>query len=71
MLAVSGLFLPVDALPPPWSMLSSLLPVTHAVSLLSGIWAGAEWSQHYSDVGALALNFVLCSAVSAKVFRWE
>jgi len=71
MLAVSGLFMPIDALPPPWRMLSGALPVTHAVSLLSGIWGGAAWSQHYDDVGALCLNFVLCSAISATVFRWE
>ncbi len=71
MLAISGLFMPIDALPLPWRMFASALPVTHAVSLLRGIWAGAAWSQHYVDVGALVVNFALCSALSAKVFRWE
>jgi ABC-2 type transport system permease protein len=50
---------------------AAVLPVTHAVSLLSGIWSGAAWSQHTMDVAALVLNFLLCSALSAKVFRWE
>ena len=71
MLAISGLFLPVEALPAPWGVLAGALPMTHAVSLLRGIWAGAAWSQHYGDVGALVLSFVLCTAISAKIFRWE
>jgi ABC-2 type transport system permease protein len=71
MLGISGLFMPIDALPPPWGAVAAVLPVTHAVSLLSGIWSGAAWSQHTMDVAALVLNFLLCSALSAKVFRWE
>ena len=71
MLAISGLFLPIDALPAPWGLLAEVLPVTHAVSLLRGIWAGAAWSRHYVDIGALVLNFAFCSAISAKLFRWE
>ena len=71
MFAISGLFLPVEALPVPWGMLADTLPVTHAVSVLRGIWAGAAWSQHYVDIGALVLNFAVCSALAAKVFRWE
>jgi ABC-2 type transport system permease protein len=71
MLAISGLFVPLDVLPPPWRMLAGALPVTRAVSLMAGIWKGAAWSQHSMDLAALALNFVFCSALSAKVFRWE
>jgi ABC-2 type transport system permease protein len=71
MLAASGLFFPIEMLPPPWQALAGILPVTHAVALLSGIWKGAAWSQHYANVAALALNFLVCTAVSAKVFRWE
>lgn len=71
MLGISGLFMPVEALPAPWGAVAEILPVTHAVSLLSGIWNGAAWSQHLGDVAALVANFLLCSALSAKVFRWE
>ena len=71
MIAISGLFLPIEALPAPWGMLAGALPVTHSVSLLRGIWAGGAWSQHYADVGALVLNFAVCSALATKVFRWE
>jgi ABC-2 type transport system permease protein len=71
MLAVSGVFVPLDVLPVPWRMLASALPMTRAVSLMAGIWNGGAWSQHWMDVAALALNFVFCCALSAKIFRWE
>ena len=71
MLAISGLVIPVEAMPSPWQELAGILPVTHAVALLSGIWNGAAWSQHSMNVAALVLNFLLCSALSAKIFRWE
>jgi ABC-2 type transport system permease protein len=71
MLALSGLFFPVSALPPALQRVAGVLPLTYAVSLLDGIWRGDAWSAHMGDVGALALAFVFCTAISAKVFRWE
>jgi ABC-2 type transport system permease protein len=41
------------------------------VSLLEGIWKGDAWWAHASDVAALALAFIVCTALSTKVFRWE
>ncbi len=71
MLGISGLFMPVEALPAPWATVAGILPVTHAVSLLSGIWNGGAWSHHLTDLAALVTNFLVCSAVSTKVFRCE
>ena len=71
MLAVSGLFFPVEMLPPVWRLVARLLPVTHAVSLLHGVWDGAPLAAHLTELGALALTFVVCSALAAVVFRWE
>lgn len=71
MLAVSGLFVPVAALPPVGQMLARALPLTYAVSLLRGIWQGQGWLAHLGDVGALLLVLVACLALSARVFRWE
>jgi ABC-2 type transport system permease protein len=71
MLALSGLFVPVDAFPPVLQAVARASPLTYAVSLLSGIWHGDGWSTHLGDVAALALTFVACTAVSSKVFRWE
>ena len=63
--------LPVAALPPVAYAVSRVLPLTYAVRLLQGIWTGDPWSAHLGDIAALAAGFVVCTAVSAKVFRWE
>ena len=71
MLGISGLFLPVASLPPVLRALARVLPTTYAVSLLEGIWTGDAWSAHVGNIAALAVAFLVCSALSAKVFRWE
>ena len=71
MMAFSGLFLPVAAMPPVLRALAHALPMTYAVSLLQGIWMGDPWSAHLLDVAALVLFFLLFTALSAKIFRWE
>ena len=71
MLGVSGLFVPVDALPPMLQLIARALPLTYAVSLLRGIWRGEGWHGHLGDVAVLAFMFLVCTAVSSRVFRWE
>jgi ABC-2 type transport system permease protein len=71
MIGFSGLFVPVAALPPALHAVARALPLTYAVALLQGIWNGDAWSAHVGDVAALAVVFVVCTALSAKVFRWE
>lgn len=71
MIALSGLFVPVEALPPTLRAVARVLPLTYATSLLEGIWKGEPWSAHLGDVGALVAVFAVCTALSAKVFRWE
>jgi ABC-2 type transport system permease protein len=71
MIAVSGLFFPIESLPPALERAARLLPLSYVVSLLRGIWTGEPWSAHAGDVAALGLVLVLCVAVSARVFRWE
>ena len=48
-----------------------MLPLTYVVSLLQGMMKGNPWSAHLTDLAALALIFVVCTAISARVFRWE
>lgn len=71
MIALSGLFFPVAALPPVMRAVARVLPLTYAVSLLEGIWKGEPWSAHLTDVGALVMICIAGTALSAKVFRWE
>jgi ABC-2 type transport system permease protein len=71
MIGLSGLFFPVSALSPGLQLVARLLPLTYVVSLLRGILKGDAWSAHITDVAALALVFVICTALSARYFRWE
>src|ERR1700741_2242469 len=71
MIAVSGLFVPVESLPPALQAVARVVPLTYAVSLLEGIWNREEWSAHMIDVAAVVLVFVVCTVLSTKVFRWE
>lgn len=71
MIGFSGLFVPIAALPPAIQAVARMLPVSYAVGLMQGIWSGEAWSAHVGDVAALVVLFGVCTAVSAKVFRWE
>lgn len=71
MIAVSGLFVPIASLPPAAQALARVVPLNYAVSLLEGIWKGDSWQAHGCDVAALAVAFIVCTALSARVFRWE
>jgi len=71
MLALSGLFFPVDKLPRTLRAIAYLFPTTHAVALLNGVWDGSGWSAHWVNVAALLLLFAVYTALSTRVFRWE
>ena len=71
MLGLSGLFVPIEALPAWLQAVARVLPLTYAVSLLRGIWHGEGWLAHAGDVGVLAVMFAACIVLSTRVFRWE
>ena len=71
MLALSGLFYPVDRFPRALNGFAYLLPTTHAVALLQGVWDGSGWGAHWMNVAALLVLFVAYTTLSTKVFRWE
>jgi ABC-2 type transport system permease protein len=71
MIGLCGLFAPLQSLPPVLQSVARVLPLTYAVSLLQGIWKGDLWSAHLGDIAGLVVIFVVCTALSAKVFRWE
>jgi ABC-2 type transport system permease protein len=71
MLGICGLFAPVALMPPVLRAVAKVTPLTYAVSLMEGIWKGEGWAAHVGDVAALVLVFAVCTALSAKVFRWE
>ncbi len=71
MIAVSGLFFPLERLPQPLQSVAYGLPTTHAVSLMQGIWDGSGWGAQWGNVAALILVFAVCTGLSTKIFRWE
>jgi ABC-2 type transport system permease protein len=71
MIGLSGLFYPIEKLPPVARALAHVMPLTYVVSLLTGILKGEGWTAHLTDVGALLIVFVVSMAVTARVFRWE
>jgi ABC-2 type transport system permease protein len=71
MIALSGLFFPLDRLPQGFQWISFILPTTHAVALLQGVWAGTGWEAQWVNVTALLVLFAAYTTLSSKVFRWE
>jgi ABC-2 type transport system permease protein len=71
MIGLSGIFVPVASLPPTLRAVARALPLTYVVSLLHGIWRGDSWLSHVGDIAALVVVFIVCVAVSSRVFRWE
>lgn len=71
MLALSGLFFPLERLPRALRAVAYLLPTTHAVALLQGVWNGSGWGAHWVNVAALLVLFAAYTALSTRVFRWE
>jgi ABC-2 type transport system permease protein len=71
MLFLSGLFFPVARLPRALQAIAYLLPTTHAVALLQGVWDGSGWGAHWVNVAALLLLFAAYTGLSTRVFRWE
>ncbi len=71
MLFLSGLFFPVARLPRALQAIAYLLPTTHAVALLNGVWDGSGWSAHWVNAAALLVLFVAYTGLATRVFRWE
>ena len=71
MMALSGLFFPLSVLPPWLEAVARVMPLTYAVSLLQGVWRGDALSSHVWDLAVIAFVFAACTAISARVFRWE
>jgi len=71
MVSLSGLFFPLDLLPAWLRGLAYLLPTTHAVALMQGVWDGSGWAAHWGNAAMLLALGAAFSALSTRVFRWE
>jgi ABC-2 type transport system permease protein len=68
---LSGASVPKEMFPPAMRSFSKVLPMTHVVNLLQGLWFGDSWGKHITEVVVLAAFLVVGVLVSAKTFRWE
>jgi ABC-2 type transport system permease protein len=71
MIGISGLFAPIERMPGLLQLVAHLTPARYAVSLMRGAWAGDSWMAHAGDLIGLAVIFAVCTALSARWFRWE
>jgi ABC-2 type transport system permease protein len=71
MIFLSGATIPLEAMTGAIRQYTKVLPLTHVVTLLRGLWIGDPWSQHLTEAAVLGAVLVAGVAVSAWVFRWD
>ena len=71
MIFLSGATIPRETLPDTVRQYSQLLPLTHVVTLLRGLWAGGAWADYTKEVAILVVISIVSVAISAKTFKWE
>jgi ABC-2 type transport system permease protein len=69
MVAISGVFFPLERMSPGLRLLALNLPTTHSVELMERAWAGSGWG--WRSPMALVAIFAVCMLLSARFFRWE
>ncbi|MGC9092358.1 MAG: ABC transporter permease [Bacteroidota bacterium] len=71
MIFLSGATLPREILPESIKKFAQVLPLTHVVTLLRGLWMGEPWGDHFLEAGILSAVLITGILISAKTFRWE
>jgi len=71
MIFLSGATIPSETFPAAVRHYSQVLPLTHAVTLLRGLWAGGAWGDYPKEVIILVGVAILGVIISARTFRWE
>lgn len=71
MIFLSGATIPLEQMTGPIRRWASVLPLTHVVRLLRGLWVGEPWSRHLTEVAILSAILIAGVALSAWLFRWE
>ena len=71
MLFLSGAGIPRQLLPKIIQKYSQVLPLTHVVTLLQGLWFGESWREHLMEVRILIAILIIGIILSSRIFRWE
>lgn len=67
----SGAAVPLEIMPETIRTIAQYNPLTHAVTLLRGLWFGEAWSAHLLELAVLSGLLILCTVVVALTFKWE
>jgi ABC-2 type transport system permease protein len=68
---LSGAMVPSEVMPAAMNTIAQFDPLTHAVTLIKGLWFGGVWGDHLLEVGVLGGIFVVCTLIVAFTFKWE
>lgn len=71
MMFLSGASIPLEVMPETIQRIADFLPLTYVVRLLRGLWFGDAWGEHLLETAVLAGVLLVCTALSARFFRWE
>ena len=71
MLFLSGAAIPWEVLPKTVQNYAQVLPLTHVVGLLRGLWVGDGWMEHLKEVAVIGGVLLGGVVISARTFRWE
>jgi len=71
MMFLSGAGIPLEVMPATIRRIADFLPLTYVVKLLRGLWFGESWGDHLLEVAVLGGILVVCTALAARLFRWE
>jgi ABC-2 type transport system permease protein len=71
MMFLSGASIPIEVMPEGVQAAAKFLPLTHAVTLIKGLWFGDAWSEHLTEVAVLGIILVVAGVVAGRLFRWE
>lgn len=71
MLFLSGASIPLYIMPKTMATIANVLPLTHGVKLLSGVWLGGRLLDHGLELAILTAVMVVCIVVAIRFFRWE
>lgn len=71
MLFLSGAALPREMLPTFLKTVSEVLPLTHAIRLMRGIWLGDSITAYPAEIAVLAGMLLIGGFFAGKLFRWD
>jgi len=71
MLFLSGAAIPREVLPATVRKVAQVLPMTHVVNLMRGLWIHEPWGRHLTEVIVLAGISAVGLLIAVKTFRWE